>query len=73
MHMPVIANPQVNSLLAPTGNTVEFVLQVENQFVDKAQIEFDHRGILNTHKMRLQQVTGRLERILQFTQRAGSF
>ena len=53
MHVAVIANPQVNCLLAPAHNAVELALQIEHQPVNKLQIVMAERGILNTQQVSL--------------------
>ena len=73
MHMAVVADPQVNRLLTPADDAVEFALQVEYQPVDKMQIVARHGRILNAQQIRLQFIPRRIQRILQFAQGAGSF
>ena len=71
--MAVVADPQVNRLLTPADDAVEFALQVEYQPVDKMQIVARHGRILNAQQIRLQLIPCRIQRILQFTQGAGGF
>jgi hypothetical protein len=69
MDVAVIADPEVNRLLAPAGNTVEFALQIKHQLIDEAQIGTVQRGILNAQQIFLKFVARGFQRILQFTQR----
>ncbi|MNP16246.1 hypothetical protein D3C76_1086340 [compost metagenome] len=71
MHVAVIADPQVNRLLTPADNAVEFALQIEDQTIDKMQVVMGQRGILDAQQVSLQLVPRGLQRILQFTQGAG--
>ena len=73
MHVAVIADPQVDCLLAPADNAVEFALQIENQTIDKMQVVMGQRRILNAQQVSLQLVPRGFERILQFAQGAGGF
>ncbi|MNV73189.1 hypothetical protein D3C71_1663230 [compost metagenome] len=70
MHVAVVANPQVDSLLAPTDDAVELALQVEHQLIDEAQLRATQCSILNAQQVGLQLVACRLQSILQFTQGA---
>ncbi|MNZ96746.1 hypothetical protein D3C78_1159530 [compost metagenome] len=67
MYVTVIADPQVNRLLTPADNTVEFTLQIEHQLVDEMQIVMGHRRILDAQQIGLELIARRFQRILQFT------
>ncbi|MOA07943.1 hypothetical protein D3C78_1276740 [compost metagenome] len=70
VHVAVVANPQVDSLLAPTDDAVELALQVEHQLIDEAQLRATQCSILNAQQVGLQLVACRFQSILQFTQGA---
>ena len=73
MHVSVVADPQVDRLLAPANNTIEFALQIEDQTVDKVEVVVCHGRILDAEQIGLQLVACGFQRILQFTQRTGGF
>ena len=73
MHVSVVADPQVDRLLAPADYAVKFALQIEHQAVDKMQIVVRQRRILDTQQIRLQLVPCGFQRILELTQSAGGF
>ncbi|AEW72948.1 hypothetical protein EcWSU1_01509 [Enterobacter ludwigii] len=73
MHVTVITDPQVNRLLTPADNTIEFALQIEHQTVNKMQIVMGHGRILDAQQVRLKLIPCGFQRILQFTQRTRGF
>ena len=70
MHVSVVTNPKVDRLLAPACDSVQLHLQTKQGFFDKLQLRVTVNNFLNIEDLSLQFITGGLQRILKFTQRA---
>ncbi len=68
MHVAVVADPQIDSLLTPADNAVQLALQIEHQPVDELEIVMGKGRILDAQQVGLQLIPRRLQRILQLAQ-----
>nr|VUD28304.1 Uncharacterised protein [Raoultella sp. NCTC 9187] len=73
MHVAIVADPQVDGLLAPAYDTIQLALQIEHQAIDKMQVVARDSRVLDPQQVSLQLIARRVQRILQFAQRPGGF
>ena len=70
MYVAIVADPQVDRLLAPADDAIKLALQIEHQLVDKAQLHVAEGRVLDTQQVGLQLIARRIQRILQLAQGA---
>ncbi len=73
MHVTVIANPQIDSLLTPTDNAIQLTLQLKDQPIDKLQIVARQGCFLDLQQMGLQFIARGFQGVLQLAQCTGGF
>ena len=70
MYVAIVADPQVDRLLAPADDAIKLALQIEHQLVDKAQLHVAEGRVTDTQQVGLQLIARRIQRILQLAQGA---